>query len=492
MLLWGQVDDDAIRSLIAAAAVLVVLALARIWLARRRYQLVIPDMDHAGEGSAVVAGVSSLLRQQVRRVFNKPGAPDAASMVKTVSKDIAGDVVVLHTRVKDIPRLQVEIMEAPRDEISKLTGGIRTVSPDSGESLVGALSAVLPAQRGAAIQPMMQTREWGDKRQVGLTLDAGPIDHAHHASATFWSTGTPSGTNNTAQSDRDQIVGLLRPAAIWISIYLAAGSLPIHYSQRLSFARIFHRKAISDEVDALRAILAAQLATYEMTWYSTEPLIALGFSDQALDDVERAMRVLKTYFRPHYIAGTIYELRGNALVALKDQLSSDNDAADTALVGSYDSQAARSFDQAQKEFDQALTLLNDTASTVPGRAAELRSDFHIRSLKAALRGSDPECALNNVLNDNVLKKEVTWADVELRYNVACLYAVASAVAGKLGRDDQRLVIRSRTLLSAVIDEAPDFRNDMVSDDDLLLAFKTEELKEIAQQARGATNTRLPA
>lgn len=488
MLLWGQVDDDAVRSLIAAAAVLVVLALARIWLARRRYQLVIPDMDHAGESSAVVAGVSSLLRRQVRRVFSRPGAPDAASMVETVGADIDSGVVVLHTRVKDIPRLQVEIMEAPRDEIAKLTGGLRAVSPDSGEGLVGALSTVLPAQRGATIQPMTRTREWGGKRQVGLTLDAGPIDPAHHnASATFWSTGTPSGTNSTAQSDHDQIVGLLRPAAIWIAIYLVAGSLPIRYSQRLSFARIFHRKDISDEVDALRAILAAQLATYEMTWYSTEPLISLGFSDQALDDVEGAMRVLKTYFRPHYIAGTIHELRGNGLIALKDHLSSVNDAADTALMDSYASRAARSFDQAHKEFDQALKLLNHPDGRAAKRAAELRSDFHVRSLKAALRGSDPSRALDQVQNE-----EITWDDVEQRYNVACLYAVASAVAGDLSRDGQELAKWSRAHLNAVIDEDLSFRNIMGSDPDLLLAFKPEELQDIARRTRNDTNPKLSA
>jgi len=481
MLLWGQVDDDAVRSLIAAAAILVVLALARIWLARRRYQLVIPDMDHAGESPAVVAGVSSLLRRQVRRVFSRPGAPDGASMVKTVGADIDSGVVVLHTRVKDIPRLQIEIMEAPRDEIAKLTGGLRAVSPDSGEGLVGALSTVLPEQRGATIQPMMRTREWGGKRQVGLTLDAGPIDHAHHASATFWSTSTPSGT--TAESDRDQIVGLLRPAAIWIALYLVAGSLPIRYSQQLSFARIFHRKDISDEVDALRAILAAQLATYEMGWYSTKPLIALGFSDQALDDVERAMRVLKTYFRPHYIAGTIHELRGNALIALKDH----NGAADTGLVGSYASRAARSFDQAHKEFDQALKLLNHPDSRAAKRAAELRSDFHVRSLKAALRGSDPSHALDQVQNE-----EITWDDVEQRYNVACLYAVASAVADDLSRDGQELAKCSRAHLNAVIDEDRSFRNIMGSDTDLLLAFKPEELQDIAQRTRCATNPKLSA
>jgi hypothetical protein len=199
------------------------------------------------------------------------------------------------------------------------------------------------------------------------------------------------------------------------------------------------------------------------------------------------MRVLKTYFRPHYIAGTIYELRGNVLTALKDHLSSVNDAADTALVGSYASRAVRSFDQAHEEFDQALELLNHPDGRAAKRAAGLRSDFHVRSLKAALRGSDPSHALDQVQNE-----EITWDDVEQRYNVACLYAVASAVADDLNRDGQELTKWSRAHLNAVIDEDRSFGSNMGSDPDLLLAFKPEELQDIAQRTRGLTNPKLPA
>jgi hypothetical protein len=441
-------------------------------------------MDQAGQSSAVVAGLSSQLRLQVRRVFDSPAAPDAASLKTTVGEDIDRGALDLHTRVKDIPRLQLDIMEAPHDEIGMLAGGIRTVSPDGGEGLVGALSAVLPAQRGSTIQPMIQTREWGGFRQMGLTLDAGPIDRAHHASVTFWSIGTPAGNNSTAQGDRDQIIELLRPAAIWTAIYLVAGSLPVRRSQRLSLGKLFHRKDLSGELDALRAILAAQLATYEMFWYSAKPLIALGFSDRAFDDVNHAMDLFKNYFRPHYIAGTIHESRGNALMALAQLLNGANEA---ASADSYARQAPRSFDQARKEFDRALKLLDYLPGAAVEYTNELRRDFYVRSLKAELRGSDPSSAL-----EKVLEEKIVWANLEQHYNVACLYAVAAAVARDLGCDSQKLAMQSRNHLVAVIKEDPDFANTMKSDPDLLPAFNPDELREITQRTRGATTPKLSA
>lgn len=487
MLLWSEINDDTIRSLLAIAVVLVAFGLIRAMRARQRYQLVIPDMDQADKGLTAVAGLSSLLRQQARRVFDSPGAPDAASLVKTVGEDIASGLINLHIRLKDIPRLQLEVLAAPRDEIGMLAGGIRAVSPDRGEGFVGALSATLPAQHGSTVQPMTQTRDWSGLHQVGLTLDAGPIDRAHQASATFWSTGIPSGSNDIAQSDRDQLVELLRPAAIWIAIYLAAGSLPIRRANRLSFAKIFVRKHLRDEVDALRAILAAQLATYEMFWYSTKPLIVLGFLDQALDDIDRAIRILDSYFRPHYIAGTIHELCGDAFISLCGLLGRANGIADTTLVDSYARQAAKSFDRARKEFDQALTLLDRTGDAAQRSADRLRLDFHVRSLKAALRGSAPGHAL-----DRVLAAEIAWVTLEQRYNVACLYAVAAAVAADLGRDAQELTERSLGHLVAVISEDSTFVNIIESDSDLLSAFTPEGLHDLTGGARSTSASTLPA
>lgn len=493
MILWSQVNDRAIQSLIGAimlaAAVLVVLGLFRATRGRRRYQLIIPDMGQADLGPAVVADLSSLLRQQVRKLFNSPSAPDSASLAATVGKDIAGDVVALHSRVKDIPRLQLDVLAAPRDEFGMLAGGIRAVSPDRAEGLLGALSDALPVQRGSIVQPKPRTREWGGLRQVGLMLVAGPIDRAQQASATFWSVGAASGSSRNAPNDRDQLVGLLKPAAIWIGIYLVAGSLPVRRSKRLSFARAFHGKDLSDEVDALRAILAGQLATYEMFWYSDkEPLIALGFSAQALDDAHRAMRILDGYFRPHYLAGTIHELRGDALIALKDLASGPGYAADTSLTDSYADQAAKSFDQARKEFDQALTMLDQSDGAATERASELRSEFYVRSLKAALRGSDPRGAL-----DQVLTEEIAWITLDQHYNVACLYAIASAVARNPDsyrfhrhhpkrHDGHELARQSRSHLVAVLKQDPTLAEIAETDPDLRLAFTPEDLHGIAQGA----------
>lgn len=483
MTLWSQLNDRLLGSVITAAALaavaFVVVGLVRAWHSRRRYQLVIPDIDRADLGLHAAADISSLLRQWVRRVFNGPGAPDSASLAATVGADIAGGVVDLHIRVKDIPQLQLEIMSAPRDEMGILAEGIRAVIPDRSEGLLSVLLAALPAQRGSIVQPLVQRRKRTGVRQVGLSLDTGPIDRAHQASATFWSPGAPSGGDGAAPSDRDQLVELLRPTAAWIAIYLVAGSLPLRRARRLSFSRAFHGKEVRDEIDALRAILAAQLATYEMFWHATRPLIALGFADQALDDVNRARRLLPGYFRPHYIAGTIHELTGDALIMLRGRLNAADGAADRSLEQSYEHDAASSFDRAHNEFDRAQTLLGEWIRAGNEHAGELRTDFHIRSLKAPLRGSDPERAL-----DRVLSEDITGTTPDQNYNVACLFAVASTVASGLGRDSdgQELAKRSAEELTAALGQDPTFADMIDSDPDLLSAFTPDALRDIAQAA----------
>ena len=491
MMLWSQVNDRALQSLIGAimlaAVLLVVAGLVRAVRGRRRHQLIIPDMSQDDLGPAAVAGLSPLLRQEVRKYFNSESVLESsASLAATVGKDIAGGIDGLHSRVKDIPRLRLEVLAAPRDEIGMLAGGIRAVSPDRAEGLLGALSAALPVQRGSIVRLTPRTRDWGGSRQVGLTLEAGPIDHAHQASATFWLIGAAAESTGNAPDDRDQLTDLLRPAANWIGIYLIAGSLPVRRSKRRLFSRVFN-KGLCDEAEALRVIFAGQLATYEMFWYlDKEPLIALGFSAQALDDVSRATRVLEGYFRPHYLAGTIHEHRGNALIALKDVVPDADHAAASRLVDSYADQASKSFDKAHEEFDQALKLLDQFRGAANLRAAELRPDYRVRSLKAALRGSNPSRVLDQ------LNEEITLTTVEQNYNVACLYAVASAVAGNLGRDSQELARRSHRKLVAVLDRDPTLADTVESDTDLRLAFTFEELHTLAQTARGATTVKSSA
>lgn len=493
MIFWSQVNDRAVQSLIGVimltAAILVVVGLVRALRGRERYQLVILDVDPADLEAAAVARLSEKLQQKVRKLFHSQGALDyPRSLKETVGKDIDAGIGGLHSRVKDISRLEAEVLSAPRDEIEMLAAGIGALTPDRAEGLVRALSGVFPVQHGSTIKTTVRTREWGGVRQVGLTLDAGPIHRGPQASATFWSIGAASGTGGSAPNYRDQLKYLLRPAALWIGIYLVAGTVPIRSVKRLSLARTFQSKDLRDEVDALRAIFAAQLAAYEMFWYSKDPLVALGFSPQALDDVERAMHVLKKYFRPHYLAGTIHEHRGNAQTALKDLVGGAPHGADSRLVNSYAGRAIKSYDKAHEEFEQALTLLDQPDRRTAGRAKELRLDIHVRSLKTALRGSDPGRALDQVLKefDQVPNEEVTSTTPDQRYNVACLYAVASAVAEKYpDRDGGELARRFRKELVAVLDQAPALADTVESDADLLLAFTPEELHGLAHGARDA-------
>jgi hypothetical protein len=98
--------------------------------------------------------------------------------------------------------------------------------------------------------------------------------------------------------------------------------------------------------------------------------------------------------------------RGNALIALKDVVRDAGNAADRRLVGSYADQASKSFDMAHEEFEQALKLLDQSGGTGGVRAAELRLDCRVRGLKAALRGSDPGRAIDQV------NEEITWATLD--------------------------------------------------------------------------------
>jgi hypothetical protein len=254
---WSQVNERAVQSLIGvimlATAILLVVGLVRALRGRERYQLVILDVDPADLDAAVVARLSSKLQQKVRNLFHSPVRLDySGSLKETVGKDIDAGIGGLHSRVKDIRRLEALVISAPRDDIEMLAGGIGALIPDRSEGLMRALSAVFPVQHGSTIKTTVRTREWGGVRQVGLTLDAGAIDRGPQAYATFWSIGEASGTGRTAPNDRDQLKYLLRPAALWIGMYLVAGTVPIRSSKRLSFAKIFHSKELRDEIDALR------------------------------------------------------------------------------------------------------------------------------------------------------------------------------------------------------------------------------------------------
>jgi hypothetical protein len=401
------------------------------------------------------------------------------SLEKTVGADIDGGVVHLQYGVarrrksaRGTEWIKTDIVAAPRDEMIMLADGIRAISPDRVDGLVGAVAAFLPQQRGLTVQPIPQVRERNGVHQVGLTLEAGPIGLAYQASATFWSPGSASTTAGNAHGDLDQLEALLEPAATWIAIYLVSNSMSVHPSRwhpLRTIARGSPSAQLEGEATALRSLLAAQLASYEMSWYAKEePLVCLGFSEQALDDIHRATAILKGYFRPHYIAGTIHELRGDALLALS-----------TTSGRRYAEQARKSFDQASKESGVALEMLNEKACELyreadgqdNERVTQLRPEYQIRSLKAALRGSDPNGALNRVST-----ADITWSNVDQHYNWVCLCAIAATAARELHRDDHEFASLARDEFVAVLRKSPDFEEMVESDPELSAAFTQYEIR----------------
>src|SRR5262249_61483848 len=98
-----------------AAVLLVVAGLVRAVRGRRRHQLIIPDMSQDDLGPAVVAGLSPLLRQEVRKYFNSESVLESsASLAATVGKDIAGGIGGLPSPGKEISRLWLWVSAAAR------------------------------------------------------------------------------------------------------------------------------------------------------------------------------------------------------------------------------------------------------------------------------------------------------------------------------------------------------------------------------------------
>ncbi len=426
-----QISHTAAAVLIVAAAGVTVVGLVRAWRGRCRDQLVIPDItDPGGFGDSVTAGLSSLLRQQVRRRLSTPTAPGVDTLAETVKPDVALGVLVLeHTRIGDVVRIN-EVMATQRDELATVADGIRGLAPSQAAGILGVLSAALPQQRGVIVVATPLIRAVAGVEQTGLTIDVGPLGRAPDASATFWSAGTPIVATDNSAARRSELYDLLEPAAKWIALHVIGTTLTVEARRR--WWRRDPNEAITtsarDERVALRALLTAQLAGYEMNAAIKQPTIALGFGDQALEDANRAMRTFPKYHRPRYLIGAIHEHLGNCYSELHRTLTGD-----AASVPAYAAMAATAYATAAREFGEAEGLLKSVQLRVdpppppPSAAhAAMLARLAVRRLKAGLRGPDAhECW------QYLRSAELPSTTPTDRYNIACLYAVSAVVGARL-------------------------------------------------------------
>jgi hypothetical protein len=244
----------------------------------------------------------------------------------------------------------------------------------------------------------------------------------------------------------------------------------------------------------LRAILTAQLAGYEMNRMLDQPAVALGFSDQAIEDAHRASEVLPAYHRPHYIAATVHDHRGACYEILQ---RGDRFAPNEIILDAYRKRAATAYLTAEEEFRKAEALLGDQPSRLndSGRPnghdrAETREGVRIRRLKSALHGSNPRAALDEIERDGL--RPVT---PDQRYNAACLYCAAAAFSATLGGTRKDYVRLALTALAQALLDRPDYTPHALADPELtvgpaascvanlIAAARSQDIAELAASDR---------
>lgn len=478
-----------IALLVIVAAIAVVVGVIRARRGRGLPQLVITDLASVDWlDDAVTPGLSSLLRQQVRRRLREPSGPSAMSLLSTVKPDISGGLLQLQfASIGDVREIEDEVLSTQRDELTLVAGGIHALAPDRADGLIGAVSVALPPQRGLLVQPTPLSRLVGGKCQIGLTLDAGPLGRGPDASATFWSDVIANDPATEKLAQRTKLLELLEPAGKWIALHVIGENLTVQTTRRLP-PGIKRRQRIlggRQEREALRAILTAQLAGYEMNRMLDKPAIALGFSDQALEDAQRAAGALPTYHRPHYIVGTLQDHCGSCYEVLQqDHLVESSEA----VAATYRKKAVTAYRSAEDEFRKAEAMLTNYDQSI-ARAGEAQADNHdrateilqgirIRRLKVALHGANPRAALHEIDVDGV-----TATTPDQHYNAACLYSTAVAVSARLGAGRGTYRQHSVEQLADALVDRPEYSSHMLADPELALGLDPASLQKVCEQAR---------
>jgi hypothetical protein len=211
-------------------------------------------------------------------------------------------------------------------------------------------------------------------------------------------------------AQRTKLFDLLEPAGTWIALHVIAENLTVEANRRLprGIKRRQRRIGCAQEAEALRAILTAQLAGYEMNRMLDQPAVALGFSDQAIEDAHRASEVLPDYHRPHYIAATVHDHRGACYEILQ---RGDRFAPNEIILDAYRKRAAL---------------------------------------------------------DELERAGVTAMTADQHYNAACLYCAAADVSATLGGTREDYVRLALTELAEALLERPDYTRHAVADPELAM------------------------
>ena len=394
------VTKSAIAVLTLIAAGLVLVGLARAWRGRRQAQVVVADVVPATGLPAATSGLSTLLRQAVRQALQWQREDASKAVLETVDMDMTSGLLSVRGRVQ-VKSVAQGLQSTVQDSLTTLAAGIRALAQKEAEGLTAAIGSALPAQRGWVVRtfPLTGGR---DGRDVGLSLEFGPLGRAADSVTTFWLAGDAEAN----EADRAQQVSallhqLIEPAALWIATRLVAGQLA--QTSLPAWRRFTPGVWSAREIGGLQMQLAGQLSLYAMRM---QPGFDRGFAEQALDDLDKAEKRLPGYFRPHLTAANVHERLGHSYRREGQQQD-----------------AATEFLQAIKGYDRAEAALEEIDADQAERGAALVR-VRVRRAKCRLLTNDVG---QLVIAESELRElpstGTEWRDL---YNGACTFAVAAA------------------------------------------------------------------
>jgi len=464
-----------VAGLLVGATLIVIIALARAIVGRRRLQLVISDITEAGRPATdMTTGLSASLRQQVRMRLAKPSQVASPQSLKdTVGRDIADRLAgSFKIDARQLERIQRQIICAPRQEVlssarndlAAVSGGIRAMAPEQAQGFVDALAAALPGQRGLQIISTALTRQYAGHEQLGLAVEIGTLGRAPEAVATFWS-------DLGQGSHRDQLERLLEHAARWIALHVT-GRIAVDGVRKWRLGlHLIGDLRTTKQRRALRDLLTAQLGGYAMNELlnAHKPWAALAFSQQALVDAHSAKDALADYHRPSYVAGLIHAHTGACYLALNRAVATES----SSQAAGQHADAVEAFAEAAKDFAAAEALVKKSRASdkvkqeciTRNRTERLRAELNLGGGAKALA--------------ELAKEPITPFDAISYYNGAGLYATAAAVQRGRGDVNSEYRHRAEEYLRLAFAQLNPLRRYSRNDEALLREFSADELRQIA-------------
>jgi hypothetical protein len=414
-----------VRLLIIAAILAIPVLLAVAWRSGRRWRLVVAELvNSTGDPKldGVAAGLTQLARQRidieigrvserrdlVRAVLSGvpgftgiPGSPDPG--VQGGARR-AGIPARLRRDARRSGSPPARVQRRLDDSWVKLLSAARDVAPQQAQPAVQLLILLVSRPRGLMVAGIMQRRGDIAVPRFGVTFDVLHLDGSTSvASQTFWEPeaepghhGGPGGAAAHDRSPQERLLGLFGVAARWVAIQLVVHTVFPHGASRRE--------------RGLDKVLLGTLMLQSVTVYPPHAAVFRLRAKQALGEAA-GLLARSPKPRPHLLAGLADGL---------DQLAAaEADPATRPRPGQPDGYA-----RAHAAYAQAIAAIERLRPPDPGLLRRYQVRQAICWLASAQSGPCGQAISWLSGPDMTAPKPETATD---RYDLACLYALASEV-----------------------------------------------------------------